>query len=1153
MKTQLCSIIASMILASAGVAQVETASLEGIVQDPSGAVVPGAKVRVVNASTNLENRSVTGSDGRFFLPSLPPGGPYTITVEAPGFKTEQRWGITLQVNQAARVDINLEIGAASETVKVTGEAPLVETTTAAMGQVINNRTILDLPLNQRNAYSLIFLVPGVTGTVSNQFNSGNISVNGGRPGSSEVLVDGIPSAPGIGVPIQGFSVFPSVDSVQEFKVQTNSYSAEFGRSGSGIINLIYKSGTNQYHGSLFEFLRNSDLDSNNFFSNRNGVNLPSFKRNQFGGSVGGPLDIPKLYNGRDKTFFFFAYEGLRQGTASTTTLTVPTALQRIGDSSHTFNAAGQLVTIYDPTTTVTTGSVSTRAPFQGNMIPANRIDPVAANIVKYYPLPNQPGAKNTGLNNFYSAGTAVLNSDTVDAKVDENISDRNRFFVRYSSRNLAVPLTPVFPATIRVAQTGSNVSQVSHSAAVDETFTQSPTFLLEFRYGFGRTLLTQTTLSEGFNPTTLGFPSYIAANADHLLFPGIAPQNYATLGAANQGAHGIGGYDTHSWGVGATKVVSRHVIKFGGEARLLRVGDDESGSSDGNFSFPVSLTQGPNPNAATTIAGNGFASFLLGVGTGQMIIQSKNSATQSTYYALYLQDDWKVTRNLTLNLGLRWDVEMPRTERYNRLSTFDPTAPSPLAATTGLAGLRGGVQFVGVTGASRRQFPPQWADLAPRFGFAYDINHKTAVRGGFGIFFARSLRAAGGTVGNEGFSAVTQYTGSPDNLRPSVYLSNPFPTGINRPAGSSQGLLTGLGTTFEDPLTGDNHVPYTENWDFEVQRQLPGNLLVDASYVGSHGLQLNKASEGDYNLNQLRPDTMALGAKLQLMVHNPFLGIITTGPESTAMIPMSYLVAPFPQFTGPEASFITGGYTIYHAFQLKVEKRFSSGLSFLLGFTGQKLIDNYAVIENLGNNTGGIQNIYNEAAERSVSPNDISRRLVISGIYQLPFGRARTFGANWSRALDALIGGWQVNGIATYQTGFPLSITTQNTCGCGSNTLRPNNDGHSAALSGPVSSRLNEYFNVSVFSQPAPFTFGNTGRTLPDVRAPGLQNIDLSLFKQFAPAERLTVQFRAEAFNLLNQVVFGSPNTVFSSGQAGVITAQANSPRTIQFGLKLLF
>ncbi len=345
--------------------QVITASLEGTVLDPSGAAVPKASVRAVNTSTNLEVRAVTGSDGRYSFPSLPPGGPYTITVTGSGFNTEVRTGITLEVNQALRLDFTLKLGATTETVEVTGAPPLIESATSAMGQVINTRSIVNLPLNQRNPYSLVFLAPGVEGDVSFTYNSANISINGGRPGSTDILVDGIPSSPALANPIEGFAVFPSVDAVQEFKVQTNTYSAEFGRSGSGIINMIYKSGTNQFHGSVFEFLRNSDLDSNGFFANKNGVPLPNFKRNQFGASLGGPVDIPKLYKGRNKTFFFFAYEGLRQGSATTLTTTVPTAAQRTGDFSHTLNAAGQLVTIYDPTTTAPQGTGYVRQPFPG--------------------------------------------------------------------------------------------------------------------------------------------------------------------------------------------------------------------------------------------------------------------------------------------------------------------------------------------------------------------------------------------------------------------------------------------------------------------------------------------------------------------------------------------------------------------------------------------------------------------------------------------------------------------------------------------------------------------------------------------------------------------------------------------------------------------
>jgi hypothetical protein len=1143
-------------LSTAAWGQLITASIEGIVLDPTGAAVPSAKVRAVNTSTGLEVHREAAADGRYSFPSLPPGGPYSVAVEAAGFNTEERSGLTLQVNQALRLDFTLKIGSTTEVLVVTGEAPLVESTSASMGQVVTSQSIVNLPLNQRNAYSLVFLAPGVQGGVNFTYNSANFSVNGGRPGSTDILVDGIPSSPALANPIEGIAVFPSVDAVQEFKVQTNMYSAEFGRSGSGIINLIYKSGTNSFHGSAFEFLRNSDLDSNNYYSNASGLPLASFKRSQFGGSLGGPVEIPKLYHGKDKTFFFVAYEGLRQGTASNFKNTVPTLLQRTGDFSQTYNSAGKLVTIYDPTTTVAQGTGYVRSPFPGNVIPANRIDPVAKNVLNYYPLPNNPGLPFSQVDNYFVATSSVQNSNSIDTKVDENLNDRNRFFVRYSRMGLDQPARKnLFPSAIAVADGEDNNAQTNNSAAIDYTLTLSATNLLGFRYGFARIKLNYNSVSLGFNPTTLGLPSYIAANADHLLFPGFAPAGYFAIGNPGQGETRSPGFDSHILAVENTRIFGAHTLRFGVEGRLMRSNDTESGSSTGNFSFAAALTQGPSPNTASNTAGNGLATMLLGGGSGSMIIASKDCATQSYYYGAFLQDDWKVSRRLTLNLGLRYDLDIPRTERYNRMETFNPTIPSPvLAAQTGIAGLSGGTIFVGVNGASRRQFDPQYRNFDPRFGFAYQATAKTVIRGGYGIFYAPSLRTANATIGSQGFSATTNYNSSPNGLTQSFYLSNPFPTGLNHPVGSSQGLLTGLGSSFSNPLTGDNNVPYMENWDFNIQRQLPGNILIDAAYVGSHGVNLNKAGEGQWNLNQLTPANMALGSKLQQSVANPFSGIITTGPEASATIPQYYLMAPFPQFAAVQASFPTGGFSTYHAFQLKVEKRLTQGLTALLSFTGQKSIDDFSQISNVGNQAGGIQNIYDDRQQRAVSSNDRSRRLVISGTYQLPFGRGRAFGKSWSRPVDALIGGWQVNGIYSYQTGFPISVTAANNCtGCGIQTLRPNNNGKSAELSGPVSQRMNQYFDTSVFSQPTAFTFGSAPRTLPDVRGPSSENIDFSLFKTFKPIERLAAEFHAEAYNLLNQVGFGAPGAGINSNTFGMINSQANTPRQIQFALKLLF
>ncbi|MBV9082598.1 MAG: carboxypeptidase regulatory-like domain-containing protein [Acidobacteriaceae bacterium] len=500
-------------------AQTIDASLSGTITDPAGASVPAAKVQIVNTGTNAAVAVFSNSDGSYDAPALP-AGTYDVTVSANGFKTDRRTGVTLDVSQSARLDLHLELGSMTETVDVTATAPLLDTTTSSVGQVVDSTSIANLPLNQRNPFSLVFLAPGVTGTVSLLFNQGNISANGGRPGTEDVLIDGTPSAPPGAVPINVIGIFPSVDALQEFRVQTSNYAPEYGRSGSGIINMIFKSGTNQFHGTAFELLRNSVMDSNSFFSNRAGIPLASFKRSQFGFTLGGPVMIPKLFNGHDKMFFFGDYEGLRQRQATSTTGTVPTLLQRTGDFSQTFAQNGQKIIIYDPLTTTPSGPTYSRSPFPGNAIPANRIDRVAGNVMKYYPLPNQPGNPITNTNNYYAAGETPLNIDQWDVKVDENLNDDNRFFVRVSRRDYENP-HPVglFPAAINVAETDTSTQVLGSGASFDYTRTDSPSFVSEVRVGFSRDLFSQVPIGYGFNTDQLGFPSYIHAMWRYPTFP----------------------------------------------------------------------------------------------------------------------------------------------------------------------------------------------------------------------------------------------------------------------------------------------------------------------------------------------------------------------------------------------------------------------------------------------------------------------------------------------------------------------------------------------------------------------------------------------------------------------------------------------------------
>jgi hypothetical protein len=502
---------------------------------------------------------------------------------------------------------------------------------------------------------------------------------------------------------------------------------------------------------------------------------------------------------------------------------------------------------------------------------------------------------------------------------------------------------------------------------------------------------------------------------------------------------------------------------------------------------------------------------------------------------------------LTLNIGFRFGIDMPETERYNRMSNFNPTLASPWAGPAGLPNLKGGTVFVGVNGAGRRVAAADLNGWDPRFGFAWRATKHTVLRGGFGVFHDASLLDASAAQRSPGYDSSTSFVSAPNGVTPTSYVSNPFPGGLVPITGNTQGLLSGVGTDITPGLLGDNRVAYTENWNFNVQQEMPGGLLLEAAYTGNRGLHL---VYNGLNIDQLRPEQ--LSSQLQQQVKNPFYGLITSGPLATATVPYSYLAAPYPQYTSVTVPFPSGATSIYHALQVKAEKRFGSGLSFLASYTAQKLIDTSSITAVVGGGSS-IQNIYDRKGERSVSSNDISQNLTFSYVYPLPVGKGRHFGKAWNRPLNSLLGNWQINGIATFAKGLPIVLTTQNSSGAGNAALRPNNNGQSAKLDTPVESRLNRYFDTSVFSQPAPFTFGNTGRALPDVRVPGAKNLDFSLFKNFPVVERISLQLRAEAFNLLNSPQFGRPNSGLNSNQFGMISSQANSPRQMQLALKLLF
>jgi len=1142
-------------------AQTPTGTLQGVVTDESGAVLSDASVTVTNTGTNETKELKTDSAGRYVVPFLTPGN-YTVSVQAPGFNSSKVDNVKVDVSQTRAVDLTMRVGAVAEQVEVQASATPLDTGSATLGQVIDTKKVVDLPLNGRNPFDLAGLVPGVS-TVGG---ASTPHIGGSRNAVNEQQIDGVSNIlpeNNVGNNVSAYT--PIVDSVQEFSVQTNALSAEYGRFGGGVINLVTKSGTNQWHGGLFEFSRNGVLNANDFFANRAGQAKPDSNRRQYGGTLGGPIVIPKIYNGHDKSFFFFGFQGENDTIAAITTDTVPTLAFRSGD----FSALG--TTIYDPLTAhldPATGNYVRNA-FPGNIIPPKRFDPVAVNVLKYLPAPNAgpPGAQT---NNFVAVGNSTSNDYKWDTRLDHNFTQAWHMFFRFSHDwNDGTPLFD-YGANNPASQVGSGfVTGGAWSVSMDHTITFSPTLVGDFRYGFARSYVTDKPLGAGFDVTTLGLPQSLQTVAAQRVseFPrfsfseggGLGNNGYVAL-IENPMAHSLTG--------SMTKILTSHTLKFGGEWRKLFINFSQYGYPAGQFNFDRSWTQQTLNNSNGT--GSSYASFLLGLPSGGQVTHEPTAADASAYFGTYIQDDWKVSQKLTLNLGLRWDVEIPRTERYNRLSYWDPNLPSPIAgkvpasACVYCGDLVGQMVFVGTPASKygRHQGPTQWKDFGPRFGFAYNPYSKMVLRGGFGISYAPSALQAAGTTGApgvQGFGSSTSLQSSFTNQQTiNATLSNPFPQGFNLPVGASGGPATNLGLDIGESFFDSYRNPYSIEWNFNVQHQLPGDMTIEVGYLGNRGLFLVNGETG-IPYSQVNPAYASLGNQLLAQVANPFYGVITTpgSPLSQPTVSYNRLLRPFPQYNSVSSFRKPGADSIYHGITVRIDKRYSNGLSFLVSFTGGKAMDNSAAaVSYLGPISGTFADQYNRGLEWSVSPQDVSRRLVTSFVYDLPFGKGRKFANSMPRIANVLISGWQVNGILTWQTGTPIILTgALNQTSLFTGSQRPDNNGHSAAIDNPT---IDRWFNTSVFYQPPPFTFGNTSRTLPDVRNPGIANADLSLFKNnyFGKESRYSLQLRIEAFNALNHPQWGPPNTSIQAGSAfGTISSTDPNigARQVQLAAKFNF
>ncbi len=1135
--------------------QVSTGSVVVNVLDQSGAAVPGASVALKNEATEESLGAESNEQGVARFVSVRPST-YSLAVTAGGFRQFQQAGLTVHVAESINLTAEMEVGAVTEVVEVVGAAPLLQTESGELGQVVEERKIRELPLNGRNPFALAALAPGVApgqNFGNNPLLLSNLGINGGRGGATEILIDGssatVPeNSPGT----YATAVMPSVDRIQEFKVQTNSFSAEFGRTAGGVMNVVIKSGSNEFHGSAYEYVRNSRLDANNFFLNRAGRDLGVFQRNQFGFTLGGPVI-------RNRTFFFGGYEGLRQRVQQTRAATVPVADQIDGDFSTTLNRAGRPVTIYDPFSTRPGpgGSGPVREPVPNNAIPASRIDPVAARAVALYPSPNLPGTGPARINNFIAAGSGATDDDNLDVRLDHRYTDSHTTSFRWSYRDYG-DVRPNFYGTI--GQPGAAaIPRPGRSAAWRHNWTLRPNVLSDISVSYSDLFTRRQSHSFGTNINeALGLPRELAALSDNRGLTTFVVPGFGALGESFLARFRLQSYGLQyklSW------VRGQHTLKLGHETRINRTHFFQGQDPAGQFNFSPAFTQGPDPTRGSAIAGNSIASLLFGTPASGFATHDEAISTHSPYVAWYVQDDFKVTPAFTLNFGLRYSLDWPRSERYDRLSVFNPTVASPLSGPA-FPDLKGGLEFAGVD--REAQFDLDRNNFSPRFGFAWRALPETVLRGGYAIFFPPPAVTAAGTLGGggvAGFSSNSSFVSSLDGgLTPNDALSNPFPNGYTLPPGSSQGLLSFAGQNFQTNNIFDRN-PYVQQWNLSVQHELARSLLLEVGYAGAKGtgLSVNFASP-----NMLRQEDLRLGSGLIERIDNPFFGVITdpSSPLSKRTVARNQLLRPFPQFRN--ISMEKGSYasSTYHALQVRVDRRFTNGFTFLLSYTASKLIDDSST-----SGTGllppyaFIQQWHNRSAERSLSVTDVSQRFVVSSLYELPFGRGRRHGADMSRVADFLVGGWQVNGIWTLTRGTPLILVNaqDNSGALGSaglgepGTQRPNSNGQSAKRSGPAVDRLDEYFDTSAFSQPEPFTFGNVARTMPDLRRPGVAQVDFSVFKDFSVTEDMALQFRTEFFNLTNTPVFGAPNTRFGTGAFGVIGRQANTPRQIQFALRLTF
>lgn len=1066
------------IIVSAAYAQ--QATVQGVVSDASGASVPAAKISIRNVKTGVQQSVDTNAQGFYSVPFLVPGA-YEVSVTAQGFSPQNRTNLQLDVNMTARVDFALTVGAVAETVEVSAAAALLNTETTTVGQVIDNRRIVELPLNGRNYLELAQLTTGVVpGRGSRTGDKGNFSALGARTYQTNILLDGVDNnsrASGGQLGFEAQNVTPSVDAVQEFKVVTNNNSAEYGFRMGATVMVQTKSGTNDFHGSAYEFFRNQKLDATNFFANRAGAAKPLFKRNQFGGTGGGRIR-------RDRTFFFASVEGTRLRRGESSTSTVPSAGRRGGNFTD-----ADAFPIFDPASTRNEAGRTVRDLFPGNLVPANRFDPVAKAAADLYPLPNLPGATN----NYFYSGTVAANTNQYDGRLDHSFNDRNRAFFRYSRRDY----NDVDPGPLPLPADGgqwTSTDLTANSYVANWTAVLSPSASNELRFGYTGTNSTlDIPWSENYNSRIgiKGLPDLGDDNARGMTR--FTPTGYAEVGARsfwpNRNNLGLTQLTDHF-----TKVRGRHVLKAGVEFRRERIVRRAARLARGQMAFNRSFSEDPNNRGRT---GDGLADMLLGLASGGSMGNQNGETAVTHNYSAFFQDDWKLSSRLTLNIGVRWDRFGPPSFKETPVSRFVP-------------------DFVNRTYTILR--PKDDGDcgcehdnnnFAPRIGLAFQATRKTVVRSGIGLFYGQP-----DAISHDGDARFTnlppefsEFSFPTDRLfQPALIVRDGFPAGL-LPTTTVQANVAIKTATAYMPSQ------YTSQWFFDIQREIPLNTVLTVSYIGTS----SKHMVWTRNLNQpLAPGAAAIQQRRPY----PFFGGITLRDP------------------GASAS--------YNALTVKAEKRFSQGLTFLLSYTWAHAIDDGAGTLNDG--AGSLRDNYNIALDRGNSQYDQRHNFVGSFVYDLPFGRGRALGAKWHPVVNTILGGWQLGGILFLRSGEPFSVTVSGDIANMGTTNYANRIGNGSL---PESQRtIDRWFDTAAFAVPAQYTIGNAGRGI--LFGPGSVSMDAKIGKNWMIAERVRVEYRLEMFNFANKANFGTPNGTLNNTQVAAITSAAD-PRRVQMGMKLVF